>query len=83
MLAAPVCALCWRGPWLGLGLARVLGWCVAWRLMVFRLMDGFGFGLVVGVCGRPGLWLWLLAGLSVCDEPESLILAQSERWRHA
>jgi hypothetical protein len=33
--------------------------------------EGFSFCLLCS-----GLWL-------ECDEPESLILAQSERWRHA
>ena len=32
---------------------------------------------VMGVV--PGFW----AGGGIYDEPESLILAQSERWRHA
>ena len=42
---------------------------------------GLGSGLLIGV----GLWLgfgWLDLG-EAWDEPESLILAQSERWRHA
>ena len=70
----------WAG-WLGL-------WLLAW------VADGFAAdGLVwVGLCW---LWVWLGLGFGfglvvrgwglgwVLDEPESLILAQSERWRHA
>ena len=51
----------------------LIGFCQS----VFRL-DGFGFGRVI-------LGLFVYAGLEWfgMDEPESLILAQSERWRHA
>ena len=37
---------------------------------------GLGFGLLDGL-GMAWVWFGFL------DEPESLILAQSERWRHA
>jgi len=51
-------------------------------------LAGWGFGpFVLLVCddwlGRPPVWWgagWLLHAI---EEPESLILAQSERWRHA
>ena len=46
--------------------------------------DGVG---LIGWCVGDGLgWLFVCCVWCVsagCDEPESLILAQSERWRHA
>ena len=41
------------------------------------LRIGVWIGLILGVF----VWLWSFWAGS--DEPESLILAQSERWRHA
>ncbi len=65
-------------------------WCILYALTVDASerrarscgcvrYEGWGWGHVrFGVSGSPlrGIWgFW--------DEPESLILAQSERWRHA
>ena len=50
---------------------------------LFRL-EGLGLGMVLCMFIGAGLVLgceaWGWVGI---DEPESLILAQSERWRHA
>ena len=64
--------------WLGL-VALAADGCVADGLCLFCvwfLSDAWALGWRVffGAC-------WL--GVWVLDEPESLILAQSERWRHA
>ena len=58
--------------------------------------DGFGVGpeFVCGFCSvlachglflgvSLGVGLWCVGVGGALDEPESLILAQSERWRHA
>ena len=61
--------LCVLGTW-GVVLGCGLGWC----LVMAGAAELLGLdGLVLGLA---------LAGL-VDDEPESLILAQSERWRNA
>ena len=57
------------------------GWCLA------DVSDLFA-GLVWLWCWDLlfvwAAWLsWVTEGLGGLDEPESLILAQSERWRHA
>ena len=52
-----------------------------WPFGIFaRVFLARGFGLGRLGCVRDGA---LALGLGCCDEPESLILAQSERWRHA
>ncbi len=50
--------------------------CLGWPAVGMAWVRWMGFGWVRGF-GGLGLWLW------AADEPESLILAQSERWRHA
>jgi hypothetical protein len=37
----------------------------------------------IGECRVVRSCCWAFRGLMVMNEPESLILAQSERWRHA
>jgi len=71
------------GGVLGLLMIWVLGdWClgllVVWGCFVFDFCAGFVL-VLVGICLFVGWFFcdWLM------DEPESLILAQSERWRHA
>ncbi len=46
-----------------------------------RLLDWF-WGIGLFVLGFVYLWFVWFYGW-IMDEPESLILAQSERWRHA
>lgn len=73
------------------GLVRLLSWSDYWTFVwrIFFLTDAFlqMFRMHVPVDDREcelgrlcllcwGFWSWR-------DEPESLILAQSERWRHA
>ncbi len=79
MLAAPAWLL---GPFLGWGLGEVL-----LRWVRFGWFAGV---LVLGSVVCLGYWafvlalvLWVGMGFGGLDEPESLILAQSERWRHA
>ncbi len=57
---------------------------------VYRMVFSFvplarmGRSTSFGVCSDSGCWLAALCcRLGLVDEPESLILAQSERWRHA
>ena len=49
----------------------------------FARVFGFGFGFLVLVLGFVCCLIWAFYGFGLGDEPESLILAQSERWRHA
>ena len=81
----------------GLGfwaLVRGLGW-MAWGWVLgryagisgYRLMDVFGvrfwFGFGLFGLGHGFGLLFGCCAVAWRDEPESLILAQSERWRHA
>jgi hypothetical protein len=64
----------------------VLAVDVAWALVWVMLMAGRFLLTVLLWCwcfvvlGFVRLWISVLGSM---DEPESLILAQSERWRHA
>ena len=83
--------LCRVGMGSGMRGRRCLGWVRAWLGLV--LLCGVCFLVVLaGMAGwrwMDGLWMmsagmaWRAFGCCWADEPESLILAQSERWRHA
>ena len=89
--------ICWRRLLDLLGLLWAGGW--VWCLLMFGFVllvfgvlvlgsvvclgiwaDWFVFGTFVFRHGR--VWAWV-GWFGCLDEPESLILAQSERWRHA
>jgi hypothetical protein len=65
-----------EGSAVGVGLRVPVGWRpwgLGWEVLWF---SGLGWSFAgFGSSGLLGLMGW--------DEPESLILAQSERWRHA
>jgi len=68
--------LVWFGLWFCVGvaaggLAAVFGLGLVW------------VGFVLGAWLLRCVVLAMGVGLGAVDEPESLILAQSERWRHA
>ena len=61
-------------------------------LAVLFWLEGLGLFWIIWLVGRDVFWVWVvclgwsigvLRGVPVDDEPESLILAQSERWRNA
>ena len=85
--------MAWRAVWLvfaenafGFGLDVFADVSFGW--MSKRLvLAGRMFWAWAGFCSDdvllfPGI-VWMLGTVMCCDEPESLILAQSERWRHA
>ncbi len=50
---------------------------------VCDLVGEIGLLFVMAVLVWAGCFVHSILGWRGCDEPESLILAQSERWRHA
>ena len=84
---------CWDGWGLGYWVWFLVSWALAlgvcWRVSDYALTDASSvlrFLWAVGwMSERLGPVRWVLAWVTALgfDEPESLILAQSERWRHA
>ena len=72
-------AVCWRGCLGALGVFHSEGVWLGW-VGIWHMVDGSGSVRFGAFCALGALCLWVLG---CWDEPESLILAQSERWRHA
>jgi hypothetical protein len=80
-------------PWIGIELMRGGLGVDAWLALLGVSLVGVGCGFWSGLKRHGRYWAWFV-GLRMVgwpevtevadgDEPESLILAQSERWRNA